>query len=292
MTQTVLITGASGFIGGALVRMLNRVGPQIDYKVIPMVRKPSGLPDEVVLDFESRDFGYKIRKLRPVDAIVHLGAKVDLSMKLIWKNDLYLSNVLATAILARWARTTGAYFVFTSTVMIHGAQTSEVKKDTSPNPDTGYADSKWLAEGAIRIYEPEHLILRLAGVYGNNGPLHLGINKAITQAQNSVVPTLTGDGAGKRNYIYVADLAKLLLFCLKSRITGTHLVAGTEVISIAEMLRLICDAFLPGTQPIRKEGDSGRDQIVEHSKELHWRMKGFEEALRNMKKWHEAEKTE
>ncbi len=292
MSQTVLVTGASGFIGGALVRILSRVGSQIDYKVIPMVRKPSGLPNEVVLDFEDSDFGREIRKMQPVDAIVHLGAKVDIGAEFTWSNSLHSSNVLATSILARWAGDIGAYFIFTSTVIVHGTQTSEITASTGINLDTGYADSKWLAEKSIELLEPEHLILRLAGVYGNNGPEHLGINKAITQAQNGEIPTLTGDGAGKRNYIYVADLAKLLLFCLKSRITGTHLVAGTEVISIAEMLQMICDTFLPGTQPIRNAGPRGRDQIVEHSKELHWRMKGFEEALRNMKKWHEAEKTE
>jgi hypothetical protein len=80
----------------------------------------------------------------------------------------------------------------------------------------------------------------------------------------------------------VEDLSRIIVDCLKSEITGTHLVGGLEVLSIAEMLQKICDVFLPGTTPTYKEGGKSFDQIIEHSDQL-IQGRRFLEALKDIK---------
>lgn len=275
MMSSVLVTGASGFVGKSLLKLLKREG----YHVIPLVRSPGGLPEEIVLDFTDDYFISKVKEITPVNAIIHLGARVDWGVN---KGELFVPNVLATASLANWARSIGAYFIFASTVTVCGATTPLITSESTPDPNTNYAYSKWVAEEVIKMSEAEHLILRISGIYGRNGSQHLGINNAITGALQDKAPTQFGKGDIKRNYIYVEDLTRIIVDCLNRRITGTHLVAGPEVISIADMLSTICQVFLPGTDPIYRDGDQGLDQIIEHSDELIPGRK-FREALDHIK---------
>lgn len=278
MTKSILVTGASGFVGQTVAKLLIKN----DYSVIPMVRISKGLSGEVVLDFNDKEFSSKIKAMHPVDAIIHLGAKVDFKANL---QDLFVPNAEAVAILANWAKSIDAYMIYLSTIMVYGKETIIIKEETELKLDTGYACSKWLAENAIETSGVKHLILRSAGVYGKNGSKHLGINKAISKAMKGEIPVQYGDGVGKRNYIYVVDLAKLILDCLKWEITGTYLVSGPEVISIAGMLGAICGVFLSGVTPILKEGEQGRDQIVSHSKILDCYRRNFRGALGHIAIW-------
>lgn len=260
-TRTILVTGASGFVGSAFVRIFGPVCGKVGYRIIPAVRRADA---------------YDVPCLRPGDTILHLGACVDLAASL---DELFAPNIAVTSRLAEWAHESGAYMIFASSVAV-------LKMDTA------YARSKWLAERVIEASGAHHLSLRLPGIYGNNGPQHLGINSSIRQAQHGIVPTLAGDGTGKHNYLYVVDLVKLLVFCIKTQPTGTRTVGGPEVKSIADMVTDICDVFLGGAKPITVPGESSQDMVVEHSKELLWTtasMTGFKDALYHMKLWYDRE---
>ena len=275
MKDSVLVTGASGFVGQSVLRFLKSE----HYHVIPLVRSPKKLPNEIVLDFTDDNFVREVQELPPVNAIIHLGAKVDWKAT---KTALFVPNVLATANLVNWAKNIDAYFVFASTATVCGVNNPQITKDMKPNLDTNYGYSKWLAEEIIKMCGVEYLILRISGIYGRNGPQHLGINNAIAGALQGKPPIQFGKGDIKRSYIYVEDLSKVIMDCLKRKVTGVHLVAGPEPISIAEMLKTICEVFLPGENPIYKDGGKGFDQIVEHSDELiHGRK--FREALEHIK---------
>jgi len=126
-------------------------------------------------------------------------------------------------------------------------------------------------------------ILRIAGVFGKNGPSHLGINVAIDNALKGVAPVQYGEGAVKRNYIYVEDLCSAIGFCIEQGLEGTHLVAGSSVNLVSEMLEIICETLLPGRRPQRAASERAvSDQIVEHSTDLP-RGRSFKESLKDIK---------
>jgi UDP-glucose 4-epimerase len=196
---------------------------------------------------------------------------------------LFKPNVLATAELADWSKSIGAYFLFSSTAIVFGSRNPHITSSSKLELDTDYGYSKWLAEELIKMSGVKCGILRIGGIFGKNGPSHLGINMAIENALNGVVPVQYGDGAVKRNYIYVEDLCNVIKFCIERRLEGTHLVAGASVNLVSEMLEIICGTFLPGQKPKRAASERAAcDQIVEHSACLPCG-RSFEEALRDIK---------
>lgn len=272
--KRVLITGANGFIGSKLMDILKRT----DWELVPLVRSRTGLKSEVVIDFCAPNFCRTINSLSKVDAIVHLGAKIGWDSSS--KHALFVPNVLATGELVRWAKRIEAYFVFASAAIVCGVKNSHITSVNKPNPDTDYGYSKWLAEEIIQMSGVKYTILRIAGVFGKDGPSHLGINKAINDALNGIRPIQYGDGGIKRNYIYVKDLSNIIKFCIENKIEGTHLVAGS-INTISEMLQIICDVILIGKKPEYRKDKDGSDQIIEHSVYLP-RARSFEEAIRDI----------
>ena len=277
MRERVLITGASGFIGSALLRRL----ADTKWEAISLNRSSRTLKNEVVLDFCDEDFYVKLNSLPRVDAVVHLGARIG------WdgssRSDLFVPNVLATAELVRWSNKVGAYLIFASAAIICGLGNTYIKSDSKPKFDSDYGYSKWLAEELIKMSGVKYTIMRIGGAFGRNGPKHLSLNLSIDNALNGIRPIQYGAGNQKRNYIYVEDLADILLYCLENRIEGTHLVAGSNINTISEMLETICHILLPDKKPEYKAGDNSPDQIMEHSQALP-KGRSFKDALCDMKK--------
>lgn len=277
MGKRILITGASGFIGGTLMKML----ADTDSEMFFLVRQRAGLKNEIIADFCDPDFYKVVNALPKVDVLIHLGAKIG------WdgssRESLFKPNVLATAELVNWAKSIGAYFVFASAAIVCGVKNTHITFGSAPNPDTDYGYSKWLAEEIILMSGVKHAILRISGVFGKDGPSHLGINKAINGAMNGITPVQYGSGKMKRNYIYVEDLCKIIIYCIENQISGIHLVAGSSVNTISEMLEIICSILLPDRIPERLKGEKVINQTVEHSSCLP-KGRSFRDAIKDIKR--------
>ncbi|NHQ59247.1 NAD(P)-dependent oxidoreductase [Chlorobium sp. BLA1] len=259
--KRVLVTGANGFVGRETVKRL-RIG---GWTVIPAMRSPVG-EGAIKLDLEDAAFSETLKRLPKIDAIVHLATMVgfgDLSL-----GDIFAANVAATASLLLLAKQWDAVFVFASAALVSGINTTQIDADTPDRPDTAYMKSKWLAEQLIQASGVRYSILRIGGVFGLDGPTHLGLNRAIKCVSSGQPPAMIGRGSAKRNYIYVKDVAGIISCVLDHNIEGTHLVAGNEVHSVADMLQILCDVFLPGQSPERHEGLEAMDQIIIPSKEF------------------------
>ena len=270
--KKVLVTGANGFTGSTLVKILQ----DSDWKIIPMTQWKIGLKNEVTIDFCDKGFMKVLQGLSPVDAVVHLAARVG------WdgssRADLFQPNVLASAELVDWAKHHNSYFVFASAASICGEQYPHIAAGCVLNTGNDYLYSKWLGEEIIRMSGIKHAILRISGIFGKNGPTHLGINNAIASALQGTPPVRFGSGNIKRNYVYVKDLGNIIKYCLDNSIEGTHLVGSSQPNTMAEMLEMICEVLLPGKKPEIRPGKEGHDQLIDHSPLLpHGRT--FKEAL-------------
>jgi len=278
-TKTVLITGATGFIGRATVAALTEAG----WQIVQGVRTDDGTlaSGTVHLDLADPATILVLAKGPRCDAIVHLGARVGLSGEA--ESEMFTPNVLATGCLAYLCNLWGAHLIYASTAIVHGVRNETINSDSPVCPDTAYARSKWLGEQLIEASNARHCILRIAGVFGNDGPAHLGLNRAIEGAIRGEPPVQFGSGSALRNYVYVKDVAQAIIYALQKSVTGAHLLAGHDVLPVKEMLGQVCAAFAPGLHPVIKEGAQALDQVITPSESLP-QTRGFLDALIDIRK--------
>lgn len=278
-TKTVLVTGASGFIGRATVSALVDAG----WRIVRGSRSTSEPTAEgvVYLDLSEPATLLALAKGIRFDAIVHLGAHVGLFGETA--SELFTPNILSTGCLAHLANMWDAHMIFASSAIVHGVKREVIEADTPISPDTPYANSKWLGEQLLEESHSKHCVLRIAGVFGAGGPTHLGLNRSIDAVIKGEPPLQIGYGVAIRNYVYVKDVAQAIVYALQERLEGTHLLAGHEVMSISSMLREICDTLSLGLHPISKDGPEAMDQIIKPSASLP-ATRGFCEALIDIRK--------
>lgn len=252
-SKLVVVTGASGFIGRYCCACLRRNG----FDVVRVGRSNS---DDIYCDLACPESLSNLSNLPNFMAFVHLGAYVGLSDTPL--EEMYLPNVISTALIADFTRKRKAHLIFASTVIIAGLHSEEILASSENRPDTPYARSKELAELCIQASGVSSNILRIGGIYGLNGPRHLGLNRTIQEALAGNLPQIFGTGSGKRNYIYVEDLASIIVQAIQSRSIGTRLVSGRDVLSIAEMYQSVCKAFELNSAPDNCPGNSSRSQVV------------------------------
>ena len=107
----VLVTGASGFVGRALVEELRHA--EAAYEVHPLARGDGDLADQAVAESA-------IAELAP-DVIVHSAARIGV-VRCEEATELAVrSNVLATALVARAAAMPGARLAYVSTSDVYGS---------------------------------------------------------------------------------------------------------------------------------------------------------------------------
>ena len=275
----ILITGATGFTGKHLGSLLQ----DADCKIVYLTRSKQGFYNEFIWDFK----GPLPDGIPVCDVIVHLAAYVDFSSKL--DVEQYNINTVSTIKLSAYAKSCNAYFILASMVGIHGSKFTVIGEDTPIAPENHYAVSKYLAEEIVKTYVDVYSILRICGIYGINGPSHLGLNNAITDAVClKSPPVLSGTGQAKRNYIYVSDVALWIMELLKkyearkaseaNRTREILYLASTEIMTIEQYLQTIIDVILPDKEIVRMEGKETSDMIVKPST-APFRLQTFREFL-------------
>jgi dihydroflavonol-4-reductase len=148
----VLVTGASGFIGGAVARAL--VAKRVAVRVLLRPGTAPNVPDpsqvEIVLG-DLRDGDSVRRAAEGCAAIFHVAALYSFSAD---RAALYETNVGGTRHAIAAARTVGARLVYTSSISTIGGMRGKTLPDeaqdagaAAPGP---YKHSKWQAEQVVR----------------------------------------------------------------------------------------------------------------------------------------------
>ncbi|MBZ9713092.1 NAD-dependent epimerase/dehydratase family protein [Deinococcus multiflagellatus] len=163
----VLVTGATGFLGGVVARELRAEGHEVRGLGRDVARgaalERAGVAF-VPADLRAADWA---GLLRGVDAVVHAAARATLWGR--WA-DFEADNIRPSGELARACAAAGVRLVHVSTPSVYNAtgQTQAVREDTPVGPrfDSLYARSKFEAEEAVRAALPDATILRPRGLYG------------------------------------------------------------------------------------------------------------------------------
>jgi nucleoside-diphosphate-sugar epimerase len=247
--MTVLVTGASGFIGRALCQHLVSSG----LAVMPVVRQPSAVPGEQVLGASDAQAWHEA--LRNSQSVVHLAGRAHVMLEHA-RDPLQAfreANVQTTLTLAEQAAKAGVRrFVFVSSIKVNGEQTAPgscfTAQDT-PRPADPYAVSKWEAEQGLKKIAQrtgmELVIIRPPLVYG---PGVKGNFAQMLRWVSRSVPLPLGGIRNQRSMIALDNLVILLALCAlpeRSPLAAgqTFLVCDGPSVSTPELLRKIAKAY-------------------------------------------------
>ena len=247
----VLLTGATGFIGKALVAELI----QQNFHISITVRQKTNLfPDEVkqfvVGDFESNpDFS---TSLAEIDCVIHLAgrahvidkAKASLLDEFRKVNTELTLNLAKQAVTARVER-----FIFLSSIGVNGNQNTQPFLEIDiPNPQEPYAISKYEAEqGLINLAKNSNLevvIVRPPLVYGNNVPGNFG--RLVQWAGSRIIlPLPLGAVNNARTLIAIDNLVSFIITCTlhPKAANEVFLISDDDNLSTTQLLKKIAKAF-------------------------------------------------
>jgi nucleoside-diphosphate-sugar epimerase len=244
------VTGATGFIGTALVKRLIAEGRVVRAAVR---RRDAPLPASVEA-VHVPDIGPTtdwLAALGGVDAAVHLAARAHVldTSYLEAFEEYRAANAVATLRLAEAAAAAGVRrFVFMSSARVHGARTSGTPfTETSPlSAEDPYGRSKVEAElGLARVArgtQLETVVLRPPLVYGAEAR---GNFARLMRLVHRGIPLPLGAVRNRRSLVYVGNLVDAIVRSLDRPGAGgqTFLVSDGKDVSTPELVRRMARAL-------------------------------------------------
>jgi UDP-glucuronate 4-epimerase len=238
---TVLVTGASGFIGRHVVRHLLAAG----HPVTAMDHRPSSTPHpepvrEIVCDLRHG----QLPRSR-FDAIVHLGALGGVRPSIERPLDYLETNLAGTLRLLEHARQHGTpRFIFASSSSVYGPTDGKANAEDDPlSPCSPYALTKQQGEQWGRLYARLHgldfIALRLFAVWGDGQRPDLALESFRRKILAGETITIHGDGSQRRDLTHVSDVARAVEAAVRwcgSGFEVFNIGTGTNH-SVNEMLR-------------------------------------------------------
>jgi len=231
--MSVLIVGASGFIGRAL---LSAFGPGA-------VGTYCNHPEEGLRLLDMRDAAAVDRlvgNLRP-ELIVHPAAQPNVDWCEDHIQESFDINVTGTRNVAAAARRAGARYVFFSTDYIFSGRSGPYREDASPDPPNVYGRHKLEAERAIAELLDDYVIVRVCGVYGFEPRGKNFVMGLLAKGQRGEPMNVPADQWG--NPTYADNLAVAVQELSWSTHRGVYHVVGPENCDRISFARLACDVF-------------------------------------------------
>jgi len=254
ISEPILITGGSGFIGQHLVSALQQ------YDFLSLGRTQAN----IIADLTKPEDLQQLRKTQ-IKTVIHLASLIPKSQK--YDKEYHESNYVGTKNLFHALPSGCSRFVYISTGDVYGEPVKvPISEEHQTKPLTDYASSKLESEDflktACRQAGISLAILRLSHIYGPGEPVVKAIPTFITTLLNNKQPVLDSP-LSARDYLYVTDVVDAILLAAASEKEGVYNIASGKPITIKEVLEKITSHLKSTIQP--KISSSKPPKIIYYS---------------------------
>jgi UDP-glucose 4-epimerase len=239
--KTVLVTGATGFIGQHLVNRLRQIK---NIRLVLLTRKTctERAPSEKWVCSSLDQLTPKLwrdNEITQIDVVFHLGAFTPKSASEVNQEEpVFRDNICGTRALLNSLPSLPERFLFASTLDVYSIQTGKVlDEEAIVSPAGLYGASKLFCEQLINIHAGTQgfssAILRYGHIFGPGEEAYEKlIPILIRRLLKGEPPVLFGDGSALRDFLYVADAVEATLRAVCSEKTNNgpvNIVSGQSV---------------------------------------------------------------
>jgi dihydroflavonol-4-reductase len=246
-----LVTGASGFIGGAVAQAL--LARRVNVRALLRPGAAPNVPEPHALEIargDLRDRDAVARAARGCDAIFHVGALYSFDAT---ADELHAINIGGTRHVIEAARATGARLVHTSSISTIGGMRDGVVPDerqqSSGSPPGPYKASKAEAEHMVRAAAAQGMDAVIVNPtfpigWGDVKPTPTGA--LIRDFLDGLIPAYVDTGM---NVVDVDDVAAGHWLAFERGARGQRYILGHANLTMRELLELLAD--VSGRKPPR-----------------------------------------
>ena len=248
--MTVVVTGASGFIGSRLVGLLpGRTVRAVVRTPVPYLahqRRADLLADDLGPLFEG------------ATTVVHLAGANEVETAADPPSAVADTVAMASRVADAAARAGVSRVVYVSTIHVYGPTAVAAREDVVPAPRSPYAVARLAAEHLLAGAGVETVALRLSNAVG--APRAVEVDRwtlvaadLCRQAVTTGQLVLRTDGSQRRDFVALADVCATVAACVDGdRVpAGTYNLASGTPTSVLTVAETVADVFerLAGSRP-------------------------------------------
>lgn len=247
---SVLVTGASGFIGRHLATRLNSDG-----YTVRTHSSGDGDLSRCALDYQG------------IGHVFHLAGKSFVPDSWVDPRSFYEANVLATVNVLEFCRRSGASLTYVSSYVYGRPRNIPVGEDHPLEALNPYSHTKILAEETCSFYSALHgvrvAVVRPFNIYGPGQDGRFLIPILVRQAldPDSLVIQVA-DERPRRDFLYVSDLVEFLAATLERDAAGVYNAGSGVSVGIGEIVGIL-NRLIPRPKKLVSRGESRPQEVAD-----------------------------
>lgn len=241
--EKVLVTGATGTVGNAIVKRLIADGREVSAFVRNAERAREVLPESVTLvTGDIADEGTVAEAVRGADVVFHSAGMPE--QWLARKSGFQSVNVGGTQNVVRGCIASGSRLAYTSTIDVFawtpGEPFDETELDPHPRP-TAYERSKQDADRIVSealAHGLDAVFLHPSAVYGQAPTAEIALNKLILDLAREKVPVLMKGGLPP---VHADDVAAGHLLAAATADVGSRFILAGEYMTLTAIAQVVSE---------------------------------------------------